>query len=473
MGTAGPKQANAREQACAAPRPPPHWRAMAATRATSSDGGARPKSPIARIFANTAWLLGGKGFGALCALAYLAILTRSLGLKGFGHFALIFGTAQALIAIAGFQSWRIVVRYGAPHVHAGNWRELGRLGMFCGLLDAAGAAFGCLVAYLVIYQSAGLIRINPDYVDPAFWFCCAMLWSLVSAPTGIVRALDRFDMAVYVEALVPIGRLVAAAAIWATGPSVVKFLLAWAAVDLLEAAAYWIMARRLCPEAVRLRHLRDWRAAIGGNPGIQRFALITYVAATLEAAVRYGPLLAVGAFVGTKAAGLYRLASQLSQALSKLSTLLTRAVYAEVARARVATGAAEFRKLVIQTSAIAAGAGALVIAIAIIAGGDLLRLLGGDAFGGGGKLLIPLAVAASFDLASVAFEPVLHSTGRARYALAARALAVVALVAGMAVLVPMGAQGIAWAVALAGAVTYFALGGFARATLKRMERSGG
>ena len=30
----------------------------------------------------------------------------------------------------------------------------------------------------------------------AFWFCCAMLWSLVSAPTGIVRTLDRFDMAV-------------------------------------------------------------------------------------------------------------------------------------------------------------------------------------------------------------------------------------------------------------------------------------
>jgi O-antigen/teichoic acid export membrane protein len=444
---------------------------MAATRATSTDGEDAPKSSIARIFANTAWLLGGKGFGALCALAYLAILTRSLGLKGFGHFALIFGFAQALIAVAGFQSWRIVVRYGAPHVHAKAWREFGRLGLFCGALDAIGAAFGCLVAYLLIYRTGGLIQINPGYIDPAFWFCCAMLWALVSAPTGIVRALDRFDMAVYVEALVPVGRLLAALAIWATGPSVVKFLLAWAAVDLIEAAAYWIMARKLCPEAVRLGHLRDWRGAVRGNPGIGRFAMITYVAATLEAAVRHGPLLAVGAFVGTRAAGLYRLASQLSQALSKLSTLLTRAVYAEVARARVANGAAEFRKLVIQTSLIAGGAGALVIAIALTVGDDLLRLLGGDAFGGGGSLLIPLAVAASFDLASVAFEPVLHSTGLARYALAARALAVVALVAAMAVLVPAGAQGIAWSVAVAGAVAYLALGGFARATLRRLDDS--
>ena len=432
---------------------------------------AAAKSPIARIFANTAWLIGGKGFGALCGLVYLAILTRSLGLKGFGHFALIFGTAQALIAIAGFQSWRIVVRYGAPHVHAGDWNAFGRLGMFAGMLDAAGAAFGCLVAYLLIYHSGGLIHINPDYVDPAFFFCCAMLWALVSAPTGIVRALDRFDMAVYVEALVPVGRLIAAVAIWLSGPSVVRFLIAWAAVDLLEALAYWIMARRLCPEAVRLTHLRDWRGALRGNPGIRRFALITYAAATLEAAMRHGPLLAVGALVGTRAAGLYRLAAQLSQALSKLSTLLTRAVYAEIARARVAEGAAAFRKLAVQTSLIAGAAGALVVTVAVLAGGQLLALLGGDEFARGAAILIPLAIAASFDLASVAFEPVLHSTGRARYALFARAAAVAALGAAMVVIYRGGAEEIAWAVAIGGAVSFLALGGFARRTLYRMEHA--
>ncbi|MCA1661611.1 MAG: lipopolysaccharide biosynthesis protein [Novosphingobium sp.] len=445
---------------------------MVAGGATSDAEAPAARSPLARIAANTAWLLGGKGFGAVCGLLYLAIITRSLGLKGFGHFSLIFGTAQALIAIAGFQSWRIVVRYGAPHVHAGEWREFGRLGMFAGLLDAFGAAFGCLVAYLLFYHSAGLIRINPNYVDPAFWFCCAMLWSLVSAPTGIVRALDRFDMAVYVEALVPIGRLAAAVGIWLTGPSVVKFLIAWAAVDLLEAAAYWIMARWLCPDAVRLRHLREWRLVTRDNPGIHRFAGITYAAATLEAAVRYGPLLAVGALVGTRAAGLFRLASQLSQALSKLSTLLTRAVYAEVARTHAAHGAAEFRKLAVQTSLIAGAAGAVVVTIALVAGSQLLALLGGAEFARGGAILIPLAIAASFDLASVAFEPVLHSTGRARYALLSRAAAVIALGAAMIALERYGAPGIAWAVAVAGAITYLALGGFARRTLAQMERAG-
>lgn len=428
-----------------------------------------PKTPIARIFANTAWLLGGKAFGALCGLAYLAILTRSLGLKGFGHFSLILATAQALIAIAGFQTWRVVVRYGAPHVHEEEWAKFGRLGMLCGLLDAIGAIVGCGIAYVLIYGFAETFDLNPAFIDTAFYFCCAMLWALVSAPTGIVRALHRFDMAVYVEAVVPVGRLLAAIAIWWTGPSVARFLLAWAIVDLLEAACYWAMSRRLCPQAVRLSHLGQWRQTLRENPGVERFFLITYAAATLDAVTRYGPLLAVGAIVGTRAAGLYRLASQLTQALSKLSTLLTRAVYAEVARARIASAAAEFRKLAVQTSVVAGMTGALVVAVALLAGKQLLALVGGSGFEEGAIILVPLALAASFDLASVAFEPVLHSTGRARYALLGRVLAVTMLGIVVLALWDRGAEGIAWAVTAAGAVGYVSLGLMSLFTLQRMD----
>jgi len=427
-------------------------------------------TPLGRILQNTAWLLGGKGFGAICGLAYLAILTRTLGLKDFGHFSLIFGTAQALIAIAGFQTWRVVVRYGSEHVHAQQWDKFGRLGMLCGVLDGVGAVIGCALAGVLIYGFSHVLDLNPKYIDVAFWFCCASLWALVSAPTGIVRALHRFDMAVYVEAVVPTGRLLAALAIWLTGPTVGRFLFAWAAVDVVEAALYWAMARRLCPQAVRLSHLRQWRQAVAENEGVGRFFLVTYAGASLDATMRNGPLLAVGAFVGTRAAGLYRLASQLSQAMSKLSTLLTRSVYAEVARVRVASEAAEFRKLALQTSLIAGGAGLVVVGIALTAGRQLLALIGGEAFENGASILVPLAIAASFDLASVAFEPVLHSTGRARLSLTARLLAVAALAVGMVLFIPLGPSGAAWAVALGGAVSYLAMGIMAWRTLQKVER---
>lgn len=427
-------------------------------------------SPFGRILRNTAWLLGGKGFGAVCSIIYLAILTRTLGVKGFGHFSLIFGTAQALIAIAGFQTWQTVVRYGSEHIHAGEWDRFGRLGMLCGMLDALGAVIGCVLAGVLIYGFAGMLDLNPAYIDTAFFFCCASLWALVSAPTGIVRALHRFDMAVYVEAVVPTGRLIAALAIWWTGPTVGRFLFAWAAIDVLEAVLYWVMARRLCPQAVRLSNLLGWRQSFRENEGVGRFFMVTYAGATLDAAIRNGPLLAVGAFLGTRAAGLYRLAAQISQALSKLSSLLARSVYAEVARARVSSELAEFRKLALQTSLIAGAAGLAVVALALGVGRQLLELIAGPGFERGAMILVPLAIAASFDLASVAFEPVLHATGKARLSLTARLLAVLGLALGLYLFIPIGATGAAWAVTLAAAISYLAMGVMAWRTLQRLER---
>ena len=186
--------------------------------------------------------------------------------------------------------------------------------------------------------------------------------------------------------------------------------------------------------------------------------------------MKNGPLLAVGAFVGTRAAGLYRLASQLSQALSKLSTLLTRSVYAEVARARVSTEFAEFRKLALQTSLIAGAAGLVVVVIALLIGRQLLELIAGPDFEQGAAILVPLAIAASFDLASVAFEPVLHSTGRARLSLVARLFAVAGLAVGFYLFISLGPAGAAWAVALGGAISYLAMGLMSWRTLQKLRR---
>lgn len=427
------------------------------------------QSVFRSIIQNTVWLLGGKGFGGVLSIVYLAILSRSLGLKDFGHFSLIFGTAQALVAIAGFQTWQAVVRYGAAYVHDGDWVRFSRLSMLCGMIDALAGVIGCVIAVVIFYGFAGPLDLNPEYIGMGCAFNCALLWGRVSAPTGMLRALNRFDMAVYVEALVPVGRLIAAAAIWAIGPSVGWFLLAWAAIDVSSAVMYWVIALRLNPRGFDFAGIRHWRQTIKENPGIERFLLIVSTGSTLDAAYKQGPLLAVGYFLGTSAAGLYRLADQLAQGFSKVSTLIARAIYPEISRARVATSSHQFRRMVSKISVVAGLAAGIVVLAALLGGKELLMLIGGSAFTRGAVILVPLAVASSFDLASVAFEPVLHSTGVARYALFGKIVTVTVLGAAILVFKGAGEIGIAWAVAIAGSAGYLALGIMALTTLRRLE----
>ncbi|ANY20766.1 Inner membrane protein YghQ [Tsuneonella dongtanensis] len=398
------------------------------------------------IMRNVAWLIGGKGFGAICSLVYLALLSRSLGLKDFGHFSLIFGTAQALVALTSFQTWQTIVRYGAAPVHDRQWDQFGRLVWFCASIDLLGVALGCLVAVVVFFGFGDALSLNPEYTVMAFWFVCALLISRMTTPTGVVRGLDRFDIGSYVEAIVPAGRLIAAGAIVLTGPSVARFLLAWAFFDLVSGFLYWVAARKVAPQALRFGNFGRWSEALVENPGIRSFFAMTFASAALDALFKQGPLLAVGYFLGTSAAGLYRLADQLAQGISRFAQLIARAVLPEFARATARDDRGDFGKLVQQVSIMAASGGAIVTLLAVVAGQWLLVLVGGEQFAKGAPILLPLVIASSFELAAVSFEPLLLSTGHAIKAVAARAVSIGALAAAFLLFVSEGVMIASWAV---------------------------
>jgi len=420
---------------------------------------ATERSGIASILRNFAWIIGGKGFGAICSLVYLAILSRSLGLKDFGHFSLIFGIAQALVAIVGFQTWQTLVRYGAGFVKSGDWPRLGRLAWICGSIDVLGAVTGCCIACVIFIGFAEILELNRDFVNMGLAFNCALMWSRMTTPVGIVRVLDRFDIGSYVEAIVPAGRLLASLVIVLSGPSVGKFLLAWAIFDVLSGLIFWVAAWRLVPRALHRDHFGHWSQTVEENPGIVRFFATTLASSSLDSLYKQGPLLAVGYFMGTSAAGLYRLADQLAQGISRFAALIPRVVFPEFAKAQAGgnMGEGEFRDLARKVVLMTGGAGALVVVVALLFGQQLLELVGGDEFASGRFILLPIAIGASFELAAVAFEPLLFSTGHAGRALVVRLLSLVVLAAAVLLLLPYGPVGVGWAVAAGLFAAYLAM----------------
>ena len=71
---------------------------------------------VVSVLQNFGWMLASRGLAAAFSLIYLAIITRSLGVSGFGKFALITGAAQFLANLLAFQTWAIIVQYGVGYV---------------------------------------------------------------------------------------------------------------------------------------------------------------------------------------------------------------------------------------------------------------------------------------------------------------------------------------------------------------------
>jgi O-antigen/teichoic acid export membrane protein len=404
-------------------------------------------SVLSGVLRNLGWLLASRGVMAVLSLFYLAIVTRTLGVTGFGRFALITGAAQVITVFVSFQTWQIIVQNGMAALADEDDARLARLFRASALLDAASAVAGIALSAFILHFWAEELGIGATLARATLIFNIVQLLSIRSTPIGILRLRDRFSVAALAESVTPVTRLIGAVLVAIVHPTLQAFLMVWAAAELLTAITYWALLARTGDAALLRQNGGSLRQVVAENPAILRFAFSTNASTTLGLSGRQIPLLLVGALTGPAAAGGFRLAAQLAQAITKLSQMLARAAFPEIVRAVGSGGVSGFAPLLRRSMIAASAAGVVVFTIVAVMGAPVLRLVGGDAFVGAYPILLWLAAAGCVDLVTVGFEPVLMAAHRAGTAFFIRLAATICLFAVAFMFEPLlGAMGISVAV---------------------------
>ena len=405
---------------------------------------------------NLGWLLAGRGAQAVLSLFYLGFVTRALGLQGFGRFALITGAAQALATLVAFQSWQVIVQYGVDLVRRRDDEGLGRLYRGAALLDLFSACLGAALAVLILELWSEELGISPTLKRATLIFAVVQVVTIKSAPLGMLRLRDRFDRATVADSVTALTRFVGAGLVMLIHPTVQGFMFVWGLSELLTAVAFWTLAAR-DGDLRLMRRGRGARRLLRDHPGILGFALSTNASSTLALSSKQVPLLIVGAVLGTKAAGGFRIGAQLAQALAKLSQLIARAAFPEVVRAVRGADPTHVRRLLLQAVGAGAAGGAAILLVVAGAGRWLIELVAGRDFVAAYPVLVIMAAAGCVELAAMAADTITTARGQAGTVLAIRCVGLGAL-AGVAVLAvgPFGAAGMAMGV-LAGSITSAAL----------------
>ena len=395
---------------------------------------------------NLGWLLASRSVLAILSLFYLGIATRSLGVVGFGRFALITGAAQTLATLVAFQSWQVIVQYGVGPLATRDDAALGRLFRGSAILDAASALVGAALAWLILELWGEALGIGATLKRATLIFAVIQLLTIRSTPLGILRLRDRFSLAAIADSVTPVARFVGAILVWLIHPTVQGFLVAWGAAEVLTAATYWLMVSR-SGDLAMIRRGRGSRQLTREHPGIVRFALSTNASSTLGLSSKQVPLLLVGAVVGPAAAGVFRLAAQLAQALAKVSQLLSRAAFPEVVKS-VQSATPQRLGRMLSRLFLGSGVAALgIMAIVALAGKPVLNLVGGRDFRHAWPVLLWLAVAGCLDLTTVGVDTVMTALQRAGTVFAIRVVGVGVMFAAAFALMPWyAATGVAMAV---------------------------
>jgi len=399
------------------------------------------------VMQNFGWMLASRGLAAVFSLIYLAIITRSLGVSGFGKFALITGAASLISSLLAFQTWQIIVQYGVNHIENGDDTKLARLFRGTALLDIGSAVVGIAFAAVILHYFADALGLKPTLARATLIFNIIILISMRSTPLGILRLRDRFNLAAAADGVTPTLRLIGAIIVGLVHPTLQAFLITWAIAELLTALAYWYFVHRIGDLKTIFHGGLNMFKVFEDNPRIVRFALTSNFSQTLFMSSKQLPLFLVGGLTGTAAAGAFRLAAQLSRALTTVSQMIARAAFPEIVRAIRNHGVSTLGSMLLRTIRVAIVVSLVVFALIVLFGQLLLETVGGEQFGIAYHSLLWLSAAACTELAIVGFEPSIMAAHRAHLAFLARLVATGIMVGGAFLLEPyMGADGVAAAV---------------------------
>lgn len=414
----------------------------------------RSEDSLVRVFRNSSWLFSAKGVGAILSIFYLAILTRTLGVAGFGEFMVIVGAVQVLTAILKLQTWQAVVQFGVPYLLAGQGREFRKLSWQNFWIELIGGIAACAALWLMLPFGASQFGWTDPVVQAIMGYGVIVFLSVRSTPIGILRAQDRYGGNAFGDAIIPVVRFIGALILLLTLPSMTGFLIVWGLSEFISFVVMWLMVWRRHDTKLPPGNASALAVAPPGRREFLAFLLFTNLAYLVNVVRERLVVVIVGFFVGPAAAGLFRLADQIANSLNRLAEVFARPLFAELSRLFAIGQSRELRGLFWRSLRVSAISGGLLFIGLLLLGKNMIALISGPEYLAAFPILLLLGAATIISLAGLGLEPMLQAAGRARNALVARVAGLVALGALLAVFLPtFGTIGAAWVMLISAILT--------------------
>ena len=394
-----------------------------------------------RPFVNAGKLLVGRGVQGILSIAYLAFATRTLGAVDFGVLTLIHSSTLLLRHVLGFQSWQMILRYGANALETKNTLHIKKLISFAFSIEFLAAMVGVIGLWLYAGEVVHQLHIY-DELAPMVRIYALMLIVLLMSDVGlgILRLTDRHDLISWQVTIEPIIRFFGAGYLFLNGGTLLEFIWVWFIAGMISRAgliviALWNLASHIKTfkqdadvENLAIPPIEKGKFK-APQKGIWKYVFGTNLDYGLSLGInQLGPVL-IGIVLGAGPAGLYRVAQQFSNIIGHpISKMLLPAIYTDMTWLNTKGGASQRRQMVMRTGLIAGGIATAIFLILVVFGHYLIDAIAGVEFHDAYGVMLVLVLASAVTAISFALEPLLMTAGKVREVITARLVSTVAYV---------------------------------------------
>lgn len=285
------------------------------------------------ILRNAAYLASSNALSALLGLVALSCAGKGMSTQMFGVLVVIQAYAKGISDFIKFQTWQLVVKYGSPAVANKNIQQFRDVISFSFGLDIASGAIAVLAGMSLLPLLAYSLGLDKQSFWLAILYCTLIPSLAASTPTGILRAVDRFDLIAIQQAVRPLLRAAGSVISYLGDLGFAGFIITWYASNLIGGVLYWWFAarelrRRNIHHALRPRLF----APASRLAGAWNFVWTTNFAHSIWSARNSCSTVLVGMVLGPAAAGLFKIATTFFDATGSPAKLMEKSFYPEVMR---------------------------------------------------------------------------------------------------------------------------------------------
>lgn len=373
----------------------------------------REDARLGRVFKNFGLLLGGRGVAGVISLGTLALMGHGLTPEQFGTVVLVQAFARTARGLVTIQPWAAVIQFGTQALQRNDEDEFKRLIAYTGLIDLVGGLAAAMLGILFASTVAGLLDWNPEIVLLAQVYSSALVIAIEATPKGILRLFGRYDLLSLQGIIAPILRIGGVTIAFLTDAGVMGYLAAFYVANLAHYVSLALIARHEMRKRVAgsLYIGLDAKQVHREFPKLWPFMLTVYWQKLLDLVQRRVVVLLAGVLFGAAAAGLYRVAWDLSNVLAKPVLMLRQSILPDLARLWHDQDDS-FRRLTFRSGLIAGSASAAIFGVVVVMGRPLIELIMGTAYVDAAPLLVLLVLAGTIDLYGFALRPAGYAMGR-------------------------------------------------------------
>ncbi|WP_165759948.1 lipopolysaccharide biosynthesis protein [Acetobacter cibinongensis] len=414
------------------------------------------KTAFSRIISNTSIIVLGRVLNAVCSFIYIPWTVQTIGLTGFGQLLLITSYLMLVSDITHLHSWQPLLHFGTSSYKEKNHREFHQILGFCMRSDFISGLTGMIVGI------GGVMLFSRTMGWPDTLRTMAELTALTILvmnrgwPVGVMRMMSKFKVATTIELAGTLTRTIGSFIGFELGKGLPYFLAVWGITQLVLFLLYntfgIYLVRKNISTSFPLQELFMPTVKIRG---IWKLTLGTSFSEILESFFKQISTLLIGAWMGAADAAIFRVATQITNAIAKPATMLIPAIYPEFIRFRNERDWQGFRQTMLRIMGTIALLSVLVLGVSLNFGSSILDYMLHHHSPNGGALISILAVSALIDVAVVPLEPLLTVMGKVYSVLRAKIVTIILYMPVLLVLTHfMGIWGAALASVIASAVMF-------------------